>query len=216
MDEIIDLPSYLETNIIINIDKIKELENKFIKEEENLRNTNIPKLIKLIKNNPSSITKKSYDNLLNTADENIDNANKLLNHINVYKNKITEVNNSLDKMTELFRAVKQHNEFLVSNINNTYLNTKGSLSQLALNTLPNDDKSIIDQISNLAENMNINNEELIDPYMSVINFERNKYDLQKNYNPPNINSDLNQNNSTGGKKTRRRLNKRKNSNKRKK
>ncbi len=179
----------------INISELNNHKQRLLQGLEDVKNLSLK-----IKNN---IKTSSYEklqqqfNLLNNMLDSLNDNDVIKRKIyENYKEKIikgnytnaTEAIKIIDDFFAAYEEVQEIRNSVYQMLNNRKM---GTLSQLALNALPKTEEEFKNKLTeSFGEDANI------DEYMSVYDFEKNKDKLQKEYNPKNE--------SSGGRKTKRR------------
>lgn len=160
----------------INIDftKLAELKTQLDKHIERMEKTiAYPPARRAEIFTPSGMSKWTSDGERISKNNNDD-----LAKINEIKRQIEEANKYLDDFKVLTEKSEELNLLLNKMVNNLYLNTKGTLGQLALSALPRDKNVLKSEIEKtLNEDINLSEKEksdIIDTYMSEVEREENK------------------------------------------
>ncbi len=107
----LDVNNYLETSIDIN--KIKQLENIIIENEKKMLENSIPELIEKVSEISSLINRQVYDQFMDSMEKSSEKVNKQLNDLNIYKNKINEANDSINKMIKITDKIFEYQNNII-------------------------------------------------------------------------------------------------------
>jgi hypothetical protein len=170
-------PYSLEKCIKIDMECLDGLIDKLTKKYEDVKNESIKLMTTTIPNNASKADLKTLDNWHTIIQRNINEINVQTEEVNNYETILNTIQPKLDKIKVIMEDARKVNEEVLKHTNNTYLNNRGTLSQLALQTLPKDDAELREQITaSLNEN---ESPDVVDTYMTVVDFERNKQNQTK-------------------------------------
>ncbi len=189
-----ELNKTLNPDNTINISKLNEQKRNGLQDLEKSKNLNL-EIQNKIKMSSIKVLKQMsvhyqyiFCKLYNEAEIN----KKIYKN---YKEKIikgnytnaTEAIKIIDEILDAYDEMQEMKKSIYKSLNNKKI---GTLSQLALNVLPETEEEFKNKLTeSFGENADIND------YMSVYNFEKNKDKLQEEYNPTNS--------SSGGKKNKK-------------
>ncbi len=190
-----ELSEAINPNNTINITKLNKIKRDTLRPLENFKNIKLSTL-DAIKTVPYEKIQPQFvkgDDTVNRININEDKAKDIYKNYRemIIKGNYTNATEAIKIIDEILNAYDEMGE-MRNSVYKTLNNRKiGTLSELALNTLPKTEEEFKNKLTeSFGEDANI------DEYMSVYSFEKNKDKLQEAYNPKNE--------SSGGKKTKKR------------